>query len=672
VALSTGTVVAGEPGSCVSASAGSPRIGDPDAPGLSGPLGTDVEALLRLGDRALHVDGCLLASRRWYDAAYRGARAQGRPDETALATVGLGGLWVHERRAAADAAEVEMRQRDALRALDPRSPVGLRLRVRLAGEADYRGGGHSAVLATLDEARAAEDPLALAEALSIAHHCVLGPEHARRRIALADELLRVGSRTGRRGDALMGLVWRTVDLFLAADPQAERSLAELDAVLAAQDHRAIGFIAAACRVMLRIREGRFDEAEVLAAACAERGAAAGDADALGWYAAQLTAIRWFQGRCGELVPVLADVVHSPTLSAADNAFFAALAAAAATAGDQRQARCALGRLRGRGLSAVLHSSSWSVAMCGVVEAAHLLDDAATSAEAYSLMLPFAELPMMASLAVACFGSTHHALGVASLTVGEPDRAVTHLEAAVRANEALGHWPAAVLSRHRLGEARRRRARPGDHRSADADLAAAAAEAASLGMALPPVGAPPGARGTDVPRCRRRGRAWEVQVGHRTAVVDDSVGMRYLGTLVAHAGQEIPAIDLAQGALPSGTPNPARVVGSRQPRLDGAAERDYRRRLADLQTEIDEYDAVGDPERAARSRTERDWLLAELRAAAGLSGRVRHFTDSSERARIAVTKAIHRALDRLEAADAAIGAELRSRVQTGLRCCFHRE
>jgi hypothetical protein len=107
-------------------------------------------------------------------------------------------------------------------------------------------------------------------------------------------------------------------------------------------------------------------------------------------------------------------------------------------------------------------------------------------------------------------------------------------------------------------------------------------------------------------------------------------------------------------------------------LDEVAMRDYRRRLAQLQEQIDEYDAMNDLEHATRARTERDWLITELQAAAGLSGRVRYFTDDAERARIAVTKAIHRALNRLEAADATIGAELRSRVQTGLRCCFYPE
>jgi hypothetical protein len=149
-------------------------------------------------------------------------------------------------------------------------------------------------------------------------------------------------------------------------------------------------------------------------------------------------------------------------------------------------------------------------------------------------------------------------------------------------------------------------------------------------------------------------------------------MGYLDVLIAHPGQEIPAVELVRGALPAGVPDPAREAGSRQPQLDEVAVRDYRRRLAQLRTEIDEHDAGNDVERAARARAERDWLVAELRAATGLSGRVRDFPDDAERARIAVTKAIHRALDRLEAADPAVGAEVRSRVQTGLRCCFHLE
>jgi hypothetical protein len=53
----------------------------------------------------------------------------------------------------------------------------------------------------------------------------------------------------------------------------------------------------------------------------------------------------------------------------------------------------------------------------------------------------------------------------------------------------------------------------------------------------------------------------------------------------------------------------------------------------------------------------------------MGGRVRQFATGEERARVAVGKAIRRALDRVAKADPFIGEELRATVQTGLRCCY---
>jgi hypothetical protein len=75
---------------------------------------------------------------------------------------------------------------------------------------------------------------------------------------------------------------------------------------------------------------------------------------------------------------------------------------------------------------------------------------------------------------------------------------------------------------------------------------------------------------------------------------------------------------------------------------------------------------------ARLREERDWLVGELAAATGVAGRSRLFTGNEERARIAVGKAIRRALNRISAADPVIGEVLQARVQTGLRCCYRPE
>src|SRR5262247_3229174 len=93
---------------------------------------------LARGERALHLDGDLTSARDWFDRAYAEAEAAGDALVMASAALGLGGLWVHEHRTAAEAARVEARQRAALARTDPRSPITLRLRARLAAEADYR------------------------------------------------------------------------------------------------------------------------------------------------------------------------------------------------------------------------------------------------------------------------------------------------------------------------------------------------------------------------------------------------------------------------------------------------------------------------------------------------------------------------------------------------------
>jgi len=63
------------------------------------------------------------------------------------------------------------------------------------------------------------------------------------------------------------------------------------------------------------------------------------------------------------------------------------------------------------------------------------------------------------------------------------------------------------------------------------------------------------------------------------------------------------------------------------------------------------------------------LAGELQAQTGLGGRARVFADDAERARIAVGKAIRRAVDRVGAADPAIGAELRRGIRTGSACRY---
>ncbi|HEY7879553.1 MAG TPA: hypothetical protein VID31_01835, partial [Streptosporangiaceae bacterium] len=464
----------------------------------------------------------------------------------------------------------------------------------------------------------------------------------------------------------------TADAYCAGDPHAGRLLGELKDHLARRDHLAVGFVASAIDVMLAIRAARFDEAEALAAVCASRGAAAGDPDHDWWSAAQLVTIRWYQGRLTELLPMLHDRVHSPVLSAVDNSAVAALAVAAALSGDRPQAASALAALRGSDLAALPRSSAWLVTINGAVEAAYLLEEADVAARAYQLLRPHAHLPMIGSLGVTCFGSVQHALGVAALTSGQLDLAIEHLTAAVRHNLALAHWPALVASRQRLAQAHALRGSPGDADAARREFDAATAEAASAGLPAPeypehPVAGPAPA----VAEIQRVGRKWRVTLHSRSVLVEDSIGVVHLAVLIANPRQEIQAADLVAGlAGLSGTSGTSGEAGTAQIVLDHEAIAEYRSRLKRLDAELNET-GIDEPEpaRARQARAERDWLVAQLSSAAGFGGRTRAFPDQPERARVAVGKAIRRALARIAEADAVIGEHLRQTVHTGVRCSY---
>jgi hypothetical protein len=142
-------------------------------------------------------------------------------------------------------------------------------------------------------------------------------------------------------------------------------------------------------------------------------------------------------------------------------------------------------------------------------------------------------------------------------------------------------------------------------------------------------------------------------------VEHSVGMLHLAVLLANPGTEIPAIELVAGV--TALAHAARGTTT-QPVLDTATVRRYRQRLA----ELGEPDGDRDGD---RRRDERGWLLAELAANTRPGGRARAFADDAERARLAVSRAIRRAVGHLDHADPAIGSHLRGAVHTGIRCWY---
>src|SRR5207249_2486163 len=100
----------------------------------------------------------------------------------------------------------------------------------------------------------------------------------------------------------------------------------------------------------------------------------------------------------------ASIATSPTLIERECAFGFAAVLFALRAGRPQQGQAMLERLKRDGLGTIPPSSSWLLAMLAIVELATSLEDSTIAQAAYDVLLPFAELPIMASLAVVCFGS----------------------------------------------------------------------------------------------------------------------------------------------------------------------------------------------------------------------------------------------------------------------------
>jgi hypothetical protein len=148
-------------------------------------------------------------------------------------------------------------------------------------------------------------------------------------------------------------------------------------------------------------------------------------------------------------------------------------------------------------------------------------------------------------------------------------------------------------------------------------------------------------------------------------IGDSLGARYLATLLSNPGAEISVLELVQQQ----PPDLAAADLAAQELLDEDARRAYRQRITDLQEQIDEAEAGSDLMRAETARSELDWLLAELGHATGLAGRFRAFPSDAERARSSVQKAIRRTLVRIGTADPEIRAYLEATIVTGVRCSY---
>jgi hypothetical protein len=160
-------------------------------------------------------------------------------------------------------------------------------------------------------------------------------------------------------------------------------------------------------------------------------------------------------------------------------------------------------------------------------------------------------------------------------------------------------------------------------------------------------------------------------------VRDLKGIRYLARLLTDPGREFHVLDLvaAERGQASGAESDRAArrshtgPGDAGEMLDARAKDAYRRRLAEIEDDIEQARAFGDTERAEQADAERDFLVRELSRAVGLGGRDRRAASTSERARVSVTRAIRQAIVAVGEYHPALGEHLERTIRTGTYCAY---
>lgn len=177
---------------------------------------------------------------------------------------------------------------------------------------------------------------------------------------------------------------------------------------------------------------------------------------------------------------------------------------------------------------------------------------------------------------------------------------------------------------------------------------------------------------------QEGDHWIITFEDETTRLNDSKGLRYIAELIRAPGREFHVLDLVTileppEPGPRGTvdPEPSTVPAGEavHEAIDARAQVQYKRRLIELEEDLQEAESFNDTERASRIRAELDFIASELARSVGLGGRRRKEGSFAEKARLSVRKAIRTTIGKVMESNPELGKHLSTSIRTGRFCSY---
>jgi DNA-binding SARP family transcriptional activator len=349
------------------------------------------ELLLALGESHARA-GDMSASKRAFREAAELAQEHELPDHLARAALGYGGriIWEVSRD---DPRLLSLLER-ALAALGREDSIlRVRLLARLAGgplrDASFPPERRAALSEeALAMARRLDDPATLAYAL---HGYILGhhsPEHTRRQLELANELIDVAARAGDDERVLEGGEERLDALLELGDVTAAKAQLDAMARLARRLRQpAQEWLVIQYRALFALLDGRHVEAQAWISDAHARGERAQSWNATVTYRLQMYVLRRQQGRLEEIEDIVSRAVADYPTYPIWRCVFAQVQAELGHTGEAREA---LDAIAVDGYAGLPFDEEWLVSIGLLAEAASVLGDADRAQELYALLLPYGD------------------------------------------------------------------------------------------------------------------------------------------------------------------------------------------------------------------------------------------------------------------------------------------
>jgi tetratricopeptide (TPR) repeat protein len=644
----------------------------------SGGAGDEVRAVawLAMGDACLRRGEAADAASAFEAAAAIG-RAQGRSDIVARAALGFGaGLGGFEVRIL-DARQVDLLEEAAV-ALPHASPLRPVVLARLSVALSFVGSGDRR-LALAEEAvagaRRSGDRSALAAAIAARCDAIAGPDHTAERLGASSEVIALAQRAGDLPLELLGRRLRVVALLEMRDMAAlEAEMSAFARSAAVLDDPLYTWYVPLWRAMGAYADGRVGEARRLIAEAGATGRSAGSTNA---EMLRITAELYMAIDRRDLDGIAAIWAEMRALAPDFVGIAAALFGAYMEVhlGRAERARAHLDRHGLEALAGMARDQEWLTSVCQVVSVATIAGCEPVVRRAMVMLAPYAGLGVFEGIAAVDHGVVDRFLAVGAAYLGDHDAARAHTAQALLLVAGAGR----LVQAHTRADCARALARSPepDDRARAAELARAAIagyEAMGFGAlaeelrSLPRRSpSPVNGRSQDAPEAAlgRDGDTWLFTFEGTSTRIRHAKGVADLAVLLARPGREVHVREL-EGAMSP------RAAGA-GPVLDEQAVAQYRRRLHDIEEDLDEADRHADLERAAALAAERDALVSELTKAFGLGGRARLAgSDPDERLRKAVSARVKATIDRLDDLHPRLAAHLRRSVRTGFWCAYEPE